>query len=117
MRHSPFTGEFLTGISVAAGKFPPPPHTFDQHGADTINKFDQTKLPTKFVNTSEGWLVQVYNSADRSLLCVLDSSHAWTFLLGCAFGLLLAVGWFNLASYSPSRTYEPSTTPPEMWID
>lgn len=49
--------------------------------------------------------------------CVLDSSHAWTFLLGCGFGLLLAVGWFNLASYSPSTTYEPSTAPPEMSID
>ncbi len=81
-----------------------------------MNKFDSTKLRTKFDNTREGWLVQVYNG-DRRLLCVLESSHAWTFLLGCGFGLLLAVGWFNLASASPSPTYEPATTPPEMWID
>ncbi|NJL83851.1 MAG: hypothetical protein HC890_14610 [Chloroflexaceae bacterium] len=84
-----------------------------------MNKFDPTKLQTKFDNTSEGWLVQIY-SGDRRLLWVLDSSHAWTFLLGGGFGLLLAVGWFNLANYSPSRTYttyEPATTPPEMWID
>ena len=40
-----------------------------------MNKFDPTKLRTKFDNTSEGWLVQVY-SADRRLLCVFDSSHA-----------------------------------------
>jgi len=81
-----------------------------------MNKFDSTKLPTNFVNTSEGWLVQVYSS-DRRLLCVIEPSHAWTFLLGCGFSLLLAVGWFNLASKSPSTTYEPATTPSEVWID
>ncbi|MEA5513605.1 hypothetical protein [Nodularia sp. UHCC 0506] len=81
-----------------------------------MNKFDSTKLPTTFNNTSEGWLVQVYGG-DRRLLCVLELSHAWTFLLGCGFALLLAVGWFNLASNSPSTTYEPATTPPEVWID
>jgi hypothetical protein len=81
-----------------------------------MNKFDSTKLPIKFDNTREGWLVQVY-SGDRRLLCVLDSSHAWTFLLGCGFGLLLAVGWFHLASYSPSTTDVPSTTPPAMKSD
>ncbi|MGB3310036.1 MAG: hypothetical protein WA939_02195 [Nodosilinea sp.] len=81
-----------------------------------MNKFDSAKLQPKFANTSEGWLVQIYGS-DRRLLCVLELSHAWTFLLGCGFGLLLAVGWFNLASYSPPTTYDPATTPPEMWID
>lgn len=81
-----------------------------------MNKFDSTKLRTQFDNTSEGWLVHVY-SGDRRLLCVLDSSHAWTFLLGCGFGLLLAVGWFNLVSYSQSTTDVPSTTPPEIRID
>lgn len=81
-----------------------------------MNKFDSTKLRTRIDNTSEGWLVQVYGS-DRRLLCVLESSHAWTFLLGCGCGLLLAVGWFNLANYSPPTTYEPATTPPEMWVD
>ncbi|WP_370584720.1 hypothetical protein [Oculatella sp. LEGE 06141] len=81
-----------------------------------MSKFDPTKLRTKFDNTSEGWLVQIYGG-DRRLLCVLESSHAWTFLLGCGFGLLLALGWFNLVRYSPSTTYEPATTPPEMRID
>ncbi len=81
-----------------------------------MNKFDPTKLRTKFDDTGEGWLVQVYGS-DRRLLCVLESSHAWTFLLGCGFGLLLAVVWFNLAKYSAPATYEPATTPPEMRID
>ena len=81
-----------------------------------MNNFDSTKLRTKFDNPSEGWLVQVY-SGDRRLLCVFDSSHAWTFLWGCGFGLLLAVVWFNLASYSPSTTYVPPTIPPEMWVD
>jgi hypothetical protein len=81
-----------------------------------MNKFDSTKFRTKFNNISEGWLVQVYGG-DRRLLCVLESSHAWTFLWGCGFGLLLAVGWFNLASYNSSTTYEPSKILPEMWVD
>ncbi len=86
-----------------------------------MNEFDSTKLRTKFDHTKEGWLVQVYGR-DRRLLCVLESSHAWTFLTGCGFGLLLAVGWFNLANYSnysPSTTtHEPTTSPPAMlWID
>lgn len=81
-----------------------------------MNKFDATKLRTRVDNTSEGWLVQVYGR-DRRLLCVLESSHAWTFLLGCGVGLLVAIGWFNLARYSPSTTYVPATTPPEVMVD
>ncbi|PSN14490.1 hypothetical protein C7293_11500 [filamentous cyanobacterium CCT1] len=81
-----------------------------------MNKFDSAKRRTRIDQTSEGWLVQVYNG-DRRLLCVLEPSHAWTFLLGCGFGLLLAVGWSNFASHSPSTTYEPTTTPPALWID
>ncbi len=81
-----------------------------------MNKFDSTKSPIRIDPTGEGWLVQVYGR-DRRLLCVLDSSHAWTFFLGCGFGLLLAVGWFNLVRHSPSTTYEPSTNLPEMRID
>jgi hypothetical protein len=75
-----------------------------------MNKFDSTKLRTTFDNTSDGWLVQVYGG-DRRLLCVLDASHAWMFALGCGVGLLLAVGWFNLARHSSSTTYEPITDP------
>ncbi len=81
-----------------------------------MDKFDPAKLRTKFDGTSEGWLVHVY-SGDRRLLCVLEPSHAWMFLLGCGLGILLALGWFNLAKHSPSPTYTPSTTPPVMLID
>ena len=81
-----------------------------------MNKFDSTKLRPRLDQTSEGWLVQIYGR-DRRLLCVLESSHAWSFLVGCGFGLLVAVGWFNLANFSPPATYEPATTPPEMWVD
>ncbi len=81
-----------------------------------MNKFDPTKLQNKFDNIQEGWAVQIYGG-DRRLICVLESSHAWSFLLGCGFGLLLTVGWFNLTSDSLSTTYEPSATPSQMWID
>ncbi|HSM82138.1 MAG TPA: hypothetical protein VLS96_10650 [Nodosilinea sp.] len=81
-----------------------------------MNKFDSTKLQTRFDHTSEGWLVQVY-SGDRRLLCVLESSHAWMFGLGLGLGLLLAVGWANLASDSPPVPPAPTTISPEMWID
>ena len=81
-----------------------------------MKKFDSTHLRTRFDNTPEGWLVQVYGT-DRRLLCVLEASHAWTFLVGCGFGLLVAVGWFNLAQASPSTSYVPATTAPEMWVD
>ncbi|HAN45439.1 MAG TPA: hypothetical protein DCQ32_02680 [Cyanobacteria bacterium UBA8156] len=85
-----------------------------------MNKFDPTKLQTKFDNTQEGWLVQIY-SGNRRLLCVIDSSHAWSFLIGCGLGLLFAVGWYNLARYSQSMSSEPTTAPttnlPGMWID
>jgi len=81
-----------------------------------MNKFDSTRLRTKIDNTSEGWLVQVYGR-DRRLLCVLESSHGWSFLFGCGMGLLLAIGWFNLARFSPSTSYTPSTTPPVMMVD
>lgn len=81
-----------------------------------MHKFDPRKLQTQLDNPSEGWSVQVY-SGDRRLLCVLESSHVWTFLLGCSFGLLLALGWFNLARYSPPATYEPTTIPPAIWVD
>jgi len=99
-----------------AGIFSPLSHIFNHYEANTMNKFDSSKLRTKSDNLSEGWLVQVY-SGDRRLLCVIESSHAWTFLFGCGLGLLLAVGWVNLARDSPSKTYEPATTPPELWVD
>lgn len=80
-----------------------------------MNKFDSTPSLIRIGPTSEGWLVQVYGG-DRRLLCVLDSSHAWTFLWGFGVGLLLAVAWGNLVSNSPSTTYESSNTPPALSI-
>ncbi len=81
-----------------------------------MKKFDSSKLRTSINNTSEGWLVQIY-SRDRRLLCVLEASHAWTFILGCGAGLLLGIGWFNLASSTPATTYVPSPPHPKMMID
>ncbi|MEB3290985.1 MAG: hypothetical protein VKI82_13795 [Leptolyngbya sp.] len=91
-----------------------------------MNKFDSTPFGPpnlgsaqrhlRLDNTGEGWLIQVY-SGDRRLLWVLDPSHAWMFGWGLGFGLLLAVGWFNLASQSPPATYSPAPLPAEMWVD
>ncbi|WP_204139049.1 hypothetical protein [Halomicronema sp. CCY15110] len=81
-----------------------------------MNKFDSSQLRPRINHTSEGWLVQVY-SRDRRLLCVLEASHGWTFLLGCGAGLLLAIGWFNLARHTPATTYAPSTISPPMMVD
>ncbi|NJL88920.1 MAG: hypothetical protein HC916_03270 [Coleofasciculaceae cyanobacterium SM2_1_6] len=82
-----------------------------------MNKFDSTKLQPRFDNTKEGWLLQIY-SGDRRLLYVLDPSHGWAFLLGCGFGLLVAVVWFNLAIHqTPPKTFESNSTASEIWID
>ena len=81
-----------------------------------MNKFDPTQSRLRIGPTGEGWLVQVYDG-ERRLLCVLDASHAWTFLWGCGFGLLLAVAWVNLVGNSPPTTYESTTTPPVLSID
>lgn len=58
------------------------------------------KIDSRLVDTDEGWAVQVYGR-DRRLLCVLEPSHGWIFLIGCGVGLLLAIFWFNLSRYSP----------------
>lgn len=84
-----------------------------------MNRYDWSKPPTRIDNAQTGWLVQVYNG-DRRLLCMLEPSHAWTFLLGCGLGLLVAVGWSNLVGDGVSTAYGPSTpTPdtPEAWLE
>ncbi len=83
----------------------------DQLGADTMNKFDSTPLRTRIAPTREGWSVHIYDR-NRRLLCALEPSHAWLFLGGCAVGVLLAIGWVNLAqgSHAVERT-TPQTTP------
>jgi hypothetical protein len=82
-----------------------------------MNKFNSTKLQTRLDTIQPSWMVQVYGG-DRRLLWVLDPSHAWTFFGGLGVGLLLAVGWFNLAQSSPSTAHPlPPSIPAEMWVD
>lgn len=84
-----------------------------------MNRYDWSKPPTRIDNAQAGWLVQVYNG-DRRLLCMLEPSHAWTFLLGCGLGLLVAVGWSNLVGDRSSTAYGQSTTTPdtpEAWLE
>ncbi len=66
----------------------------------------------------EGWSVHIYDR-QRRLLCALESSHIWTFLLGCTFGLLLAVVWGNLAQPSSRSTSlgSSSTASPIFQVD
>ena len=42
-----------------------------------------------------GWAVHVYDGR-RQLLCTIDPSHGWSFAVGTAVGLLLAVVALNL---------------------
>lgn len=64
--------------------------------------------------------MQVYGS-HRRLLCVLDSSHAWIFVIGCGFGLLISAIWIYAARYNPPL--EPAlpaaspTDPPALQVD
>jgi hypothetical protein len=80
-----------------------------------MRKFESQKS-TPFLDTKEGWAVQVYGS-NRRLLCVLEPSHAWTFLLGCGVGLLLAMIWINAARYSPPIEPTPPSESPKLQID
>ncbi|MGF1523028.1 MAG: hypothetical protein ACFBSF_11995 [Leptolyngbyaceae cyanobacterium] len=69
----------------------------------------------------EGWAVQVYGR-DRRLLCVLESSHGWIFLLGCSLGALLTLLFVTLAHHSPApEPIEPASIPssisPSLQVD
>ena len=57
-------------------------------------------------SVSEPWIVHVYGQ-NRKLLWVLEPSHGWVFLLGCLFGLLLAITHFNLVRYMPTAESQP----------
>ena len=66
----------------------------------------------------EGWCVHIYDR-QRRLLCTLEPSHGWIFLLGCIFGLVLAIAWVNIAqpsSETPSPR-SPSTESPMLKVD
>lgn len=80
-----------------------------------MNKFgSRQSQPT--LDTNEGWVVQVYGS-NRRLLCVLEPSHGWVFLIGCGFGLLLSVVWVNAARYSPPLEPTSPTELPAFQVD
>jgi len=80
-----------------------------------MNKFD-SKQPQPKLDTDEGWVVQVYGR-NRRLLCVLEPSHGWIFLIGCSVGLLLSVVWINAARYSPPIKPPPPTELPALQVD
>lgn len=66
----------------------------------------------------EGWSVHIYDR-QRRLLCALEPSHVWIFLLGCTFGLVLAVVWGNLAQPTSGTPFlrNPATTSPMFQVD
>ncbi|WAL60928.1 hypothetical protein [Thermocoleostomius sinensis] len=80
-----------------------------------MSKFESRQSQLK-LDTDEGWVVQVYGS-NRRLLCVLEPSHAWIFLIGCVVGLLLSVIWMNAARYSPPLEPTPPTELPIWQVD
>ncbi|NEQ96020.1 MAG: hypothetical protein F6K30_04725 [Cyanothece sp. SIO2G6] len=80
-----------------------------------MNKFEPKQSQPK-MDADEGWVVQVYGS-NRRLLYVLEPSHGWTFLLGCGFGLLIAVMWFNVARLVPPVEPAPPTETPKLQLD
>jgi hypothetical protein len=79
------------------------------------NNFKSSQSQLKF-DKDEGWIVQVYGS-NRRLLCVLERSHAWIFLIGCGVGLLLSVIWINTARYNPPLETTPPKESPTLQVD
>jgi hypothetical protein len=80
-----------------------------------MNQFESRRSQPK-LHTNEGWVVQVYGS-NRHLLCVLEPSHGWIFLIGCGVGLLLSVVWINAARYSPTLEPVPPIESPKLQLD
>ncbi|MDA0673012.1 MAG: hypothetical protein O3C67_04810 [Cyanobacteria bacterium] len=66
------------------------------------------KLDTTPIETTEGWMVQVYDR-DRRLICLIEPSHGWAFFFGCLLGFLVTAVGFSRAN--PSTPV--STTTPE----
>lgn len=65
----------------------------------------------------DGWIVHIYGQ-NRRLLCALEPSHGWVFLIGCGVGLGVAILFVNLARYSPSaEASTPLTDVPILQID
>ncbi|WP_416674347.1 hypothetical protein [Egbenema bharatensis] len=64
-----------------------------------------------------GWSIQIY-SRDRRLLCSLDPSHGWMFLIGVVLGFIIAlvslsgqVSAQSLPTASSSSFSAPITAP------
>lgn len=53
----------------------------------------------------EGWSLLVYNG-DRRLICSLNTSHAWTFLVGIILGCLLGAITFSTHGHSTDLIQE-----------
>lgn len=50
----------------------------------------------------EGWMVHIYGR-NRRLLCALEPSHGWSFVIGFGVGLALTIALFNLFHLSSPR--------------
>jgi len=57
----------------------------------------------------EGWAIHVY-SCDRRLLCTLEPSHGWMFMVGLALGLTLGIIGYNLP-HGAATTASPDPSP------
>ena len=65
----------------------------------------------------DGWIVHIYGQ-NRRLLCALEPSHGWVFLIGCGVGLGLAIVFVNLARYSPpAEASTPPVNQPVLQVD
>ncbi|MDB9526799.1 hypothetical protein PN498_12435 [Oscillatoria sp. CS-180] len=80
-----------------------------------MNKFEPKQSQPK-TDKDEGWIVQVYGS-NRRLLCVLEPSHGWMFVMGVGVGLLLAIFWINISRYSPPVEPTPPGEAPKLQVD
>ncbi|MGB0563439.1 MAG: hypothetical protein ACPGVO_16790 [Spirulinaceae cyanobacterium] len=80
-----------------------------------MNTFESKQSQPK-LDMNESWVVQIYGR-NRRLLCVLEPSHGWTFLVGCCMGLLLSVIWINVARYSSPVEPTAPTEVPAFQVD
>ncbi|MFN5516571.1 MAG: hypothetical protein ACK5CA_18015 [Cyanobacteriota bacterium] len=80
-----------------------------------MNKFEPRSSPP-LLKKDEGWLVQIYG-AQRRLLCVLDPSHGWMFVIGFGAGLLVSLLWINAERQSPSSAVPATVKSPPLQVD
>lgn len=80
-----------------------------------MNNFESRQSQIK-LDTDEGWVVQVYGS-NRRLLCILEPSHGWIFLIGCSVGILLSIIWINIARYTPPLEPSSPKDSPVLQVD